>query len=334
MNVCIHSYNNNQMGVCWIESASEFCCECYCFCSSERFMCGGYWCLCSWRHCRIFTQFFFQVSLKSKYVWIEIYLCSKIVERIGNNPEEEKPSRPLDTTIFTMTMCAYVSEIIWEKERKCSYVKHLTFLCANKHSKDNFIIFATLKMNKRMCYVCRQWININKLNGLHVKTIYTKTKIVEHIRRLLAADNPISVSENASICLQCLHKFNQYDLACTTVERVQAELRRDLLSSEGIESKEDVIESVQSVRAGKGDGFLGNSRYVFVLNDMYETIKWPLLCSLIFSYQKEPGNRIGAAVCLAQEIMDESLDNGEIKQESSELRTRADPENNPVDGTL
>lgn len=115
----------------------------------------------------------------------------------------------------------------------------------------HFIQSAILKMSKERCYVCSLLTNNAELNGLCVKTIHTRTEIVEHIRRLLAADKSISVPENANICLPCLHKFNQYDLTCATVRQMEAELRREIQFSRRIHFKEKLIELDETVEPEK-----------------------------------------------------------------------------------
>lgn len=80
-------------------------------------------------------------------------------------------------------------------------------------------------MDMERCYVCRENVDSEDLDAIHIAAKYTRTPISALIQDLLQADEPSQFAVNDSICSRCLRKFNQYDLARLTVQRVEADLR-------------------------------------------------------------------------------------------------------------
>lgn len=87
-------------------------------------------------------------------------------------------------------------------------------------------------MSTKYCYVCRELVDCDDLAAIQVATKYTKTPVSELIQSLLrAADDLRRIEASDIICSRCLHKFNQYDLARLTVQRVETELMHALLGT-------------------------------------------------------------------------------------------------------
>lgn len=97
-------------------------------------------------------------------------------------------------------------------------------------------------MEKEECYVCTKLVDCVELDGIHVVTKYTKTPIPEIIQKLLGTKGPSRFAVNDSVCMQCVQKFNEYDLACVTVKTAEAELKHVLMSNDNIYLKEEVVE--------------------------------------------------------------------------------------------
>lgn len=100
-------------------------------------------------------------------------------------------------------------------------------------------------MDKQECYVCNQLTKSVQLKTIHIASKYSKTPISAFIQRLLDSNKPTRFSANDTICERCLNKFNEYDLACATVKRVESELRQTLTSTEQIYLKEEVVEFLE-----------------------------------------------------------------------------------------
>lgn len=105
-------------------------------------------------------------------------------------------------------------------------------------------------MDKKKCYMCNDLIDFAKLFGIHVATKYTKTPIHEIIQKLLGTAKIIRFAPNTRVCMQCLQKFNEYDLACVTVARVETELKQTLSCIEH-SSKEGIAGHSERKDAGK-----------------------------------------------------------------------------------
>lgn len=94
-------------------------------------------------------------------------------------------------------------------------------------------------MDPQNCYICNETSVFYSRNLFKTKSKYSETRICEFIRKLL--DNypsereytSISIGENEHcVCIECLNKIDEYDLACMTVKRVEKELRDTLLHTE------------------------------------------------------------------------------------------------------
>lgn len=120
-------------------------------------------------------------------------------------------------------------------------------------------------MNTAKCYVCRKSADCEGLVAIQVVSKYSQTPISELIQNLLAAYEPLRFEASDSICSRCLHKFNQYDLARITVQRVEAELRNALLSAHIALKQEPTNDSnfadkvKESVK--ENDSIIGFERY-------------------------------------------------------------------------
>lgn len=97
-------------------------------------------------------------------------------------------------------------------------------------------------MEKEECRVCNNLVEITSVESIFVTSKYTKTPIPDLIQSLLDADESNRFNANDGVCQQCLHKFNQYDLACITVKRVAAELKNILIITEPAYFKDELIE--------------------------------------------------------------------------------------------
>lgn len=124
-------------------------------------------------------------------------------------------------------------------------IKHL--FTSHKKSVIDFRIINRFHsiMDTQECYVCNQLAIIKQQKSIHVPSKYSKTPISEFIRRLLDATKPTRFSENDTVCEKCLKKFDEYDLACVTVKRVEAELKQTLTSTEQIYLKQEVVEFLE-----------------------------------------------------------------------------------------
>lgn len=100
-------------------------------------------------------------------------------------------------------------------------------------------------MDKQECYVCNQLTNPVQLKTIHVPSKYSNTSISSFIQRLLGEKQATRFSVNDSVCNRCLDKFNEYDLACVTVKRVEAELKETLTCTEQVFLKEELAEYLE-----------------------------------------------------------------------------------------
>lgn len=96
-------------------------------------------------------------------------------------------------------------------------------------------------MEPLICYICNDASVFYSRNLFKTKSKYSETQICEMIRNLLCNfpsereyDSIRCDNSDYCICIQCLDKIDEYDLAITTAKRIETELRDLLLHSETI----------------------------------------------------------------------------------------------------
>lgn len=94
-------------------------------------------------------------------------------------------------------------------------------------------------MESENCYICNTASVFYSQNLYQTKSKHSETRICEFIRIFLA-NYPSereyisinSVDDENCICIECLNKIDEYDLASITAKRVETELRDLLLHTE------------------------------------------------------------------------------------------------------
>lgn len=107
-------------------------------------------------------------------------------------------------------------------------------------------------MDPHNCYICNATSVFYSRNLFKTKSKYSETRICEFIRNFLGnyPSERECVSMNTSenehcVCIECLDKIDEYDLAMMTAKRVERELRDLLLHTEAnffTESKSIITE--------------------------------------------------------------------------------------------
>lgn len=113
-----------------------------------------------------------------------------------------------------------------------------------------------LMMDPENCYICNVTSVFYSRNLFKTKSKYSETRICEFIRRLLGnypserEFGSISRSENEHcVCIECLNKIDEYDLACMTAKRAEQELRDILLHTETL-----LFQETKTFNADEGFG--------------------------------------------------------------------------------
>lgn len=109
-------------------------------------------------------------------------------------------------------------------------------------------------MNPLNCYICDKKSvfyckNIYKLTSKHSETL-----ICDFIRKFL--DNQLSrrpddTESESIVCIECLNKIDEYDLACITVKRVEKELREILLRTESLHASSSSGAQIECINVDK-----------------------------------------------------------------------------------
>lgn len=91
------------------------------------------------------------------------------------------------------------------------------------------------------CYICNTTSLFYSVNLFKTKSKYSETRICEFIRTFLGDYSSkrqcetININENDHcVCVECLSKIDEYDLAIMTAKRVEAEMRDILLHTEAL----------------------------------------------------------------------------------------------------
>lgn len=94
-------------------------------------------------------------------------------------------------------------------------------------------------MEPQNCYICNAMSVFYTRNLFKTKSKYSETRLCEFIRKFLGnypserelASDDGGDNENC-VCMECLNKIDEYDLASITAKRVEIELRDLLLHTE------------------------------------------------------------------------------------------------------
>lgn len=101
----------------------------------------------------------------------------------------------------------------------------------------------------RNCYICNKLLNIKNrksYQNIHAATQYSQTPLTEYIIKFLEFKEGIRFKDNNLVCQECAGKLNDYDLACTTAERIENELKATLHSTEQAYLKQGYIEFLET----------------------------------------------------------------------------------------
>lgn len=101
-------------------------------------------------------------------------------------------------------------------------------------------------MDPQNCYICNTTSVFYSRNLFKTKSKYTETRICEFIQKFLGNYPserefiPINSNENEHcVCIECLNKIDEYDLATMTAKRMERELRDILLHTEALFYREN-----------------------------------------------------------------------------------------------
>lgn len=96
-------------------------------------------------------------------------------------------------------------------------------------------------MDPQNCYICNTTSLFYSVNLFKTKSKYSEIRICEFIRIFLGDYSSkrqctsINIDENDHcVCIECLNKIDEYDLATMTARRVEAEMRDILLHTESL----------------------------------------------------------------------------------------------------
>lgn len=96
-------------------------------------------------------------------------------------------------------------------------------------------------MDPQNCYICNVTSVFYSRNLFKTKSKYSETRICEFIRKFLGnypSGRECVTSNNREnehcVCIDCLNKIDEYDLAVMTTKRVERELRDILLHTEAL----------------------------------------------------------------------------------------------------
>lgn len=105
-------------------------------------------------------------------------------------------------------------------------------------------------MDPQNCYICTMTSVFYSRNLFKTKSKYSETRIYDFICKFLGKlPSTRPTSKDDCVCIECLGKIDEYDLATITARRVEAELRDFLLHAESSIAQESKVHSVGSVGA-------------------------------------------------------------------------------------
>lgn len=94
-------------------------------------------------------------------------------------------------------------------------------------------------MDPQNCYICNATSVFYSRNLFKTKSKYSETRICEFVRKFLgnypSEREYLAISNSESehcVCIECLNKIDEYDLACMTSKRLEKELRDILVHTE------------------------------------------------------------------------------------------------------
>lgn len=95
-------------------------------------------------------------------------------------------------------------------------------------------------MDPQNCYICNTTSVFYSRNLFKTKSKYSETRICEFIRKFLGnypSERELISNSNENehcVCIECLNKIDEYDLATMTAKRMESELRDILLHTEAL----------------------------------------------------------------------------------------------------
>ncbi|XP_031637394.1 zinc finger protein OZF-like isoform X2 [Contarinia nasturtii] len=111
-------------------------------------------------------------------------------------------------------------------------------------------------MDPKNCYICNTTSVFYSRNLFKTKSKYTETSICEFIKKFLGNhQSERKCIDKHCVCIECLNKIDEYDLATMTAQRVERELRDILLATESlyyieaksINSEELYVPSIETI---------------------------------------------------------------------------------------
>lgn len=132
------------------------------------------------------------------------------------------------------------------------------------------------KINGDSCIVCNSAFKLCDRNIGDLRSQHSETRLCDLIQRCLGTTrlhrNINDESNHLCICYDCINKFNEYDLACVTAERVGFELQQLLRQTDQLHEENDLTKSdkIQTRRNTMSD----NSNDGCDNNDQGETIEY------------------------------------------------------------
>lgn len=105
-----------------------------------------------------------------------------------------------------------------------------------------------------MCFICNTKTSESYVSLYETVSLHSKTQIYDFVWKFLndkpsIRDDSIEAANSnwSLVCMQCLDKINNYDLACVTAAKLEQELRDDLALTEALYApQQDIQESYQT----------------------------------------------------------------------------------------
>lgn len=101
------------------------------------------------------------------------------------------------------------------------------------------------------CYICNAETKLEASVRIKTKTRYSGVGMNEIIQTFLKETHMLRFSPNDIVCIRCVQKINQYDLACRMANEIQQDIINSLYVTEQQCLSEQPVEFLVDVHVDK-----------------------------------------------------------------------------------
>lgn len=89
-------------------------------------------------------------------------------------------------------------------------------------------------MPSNICFICDTESRTSQSNIIGLKSQHSDTEIIEFIKKFFGDYPPRRIigDETNTLCMECIIRINDYDLACETAKHIEQELHDILIQTE------------------------------------------------------------------------------------------------------